>query len=130
MTKKHWMADHPWDFPSQKKASVTPRKISVQEVDSVRKIRRESVIGVIMASVITDVVTDLSNVFSIIKWVSSTCCFLFVGFVNLSHTYVSRIDFRKRNYVESFSRYKLKKIYLNRFYSFIPVVNMVCVSKV
>lgn len=61
------MADHPRDFPSQIKASVTPRKISVQEVGSVRKIRRESVIGVIMASVITDVGTDLSNVFSIIK---------------------------------------------------------------
>lgn len=61
------MADHPRDFPSQRKASVTPRKISVQEVGSVRKIRRESAIGVIMASVITDVGTDLSNVFSIIK---------------------------------------------------------------
>lgn len=32
-----------------------------------KKIRRASVIGVIMASVITDVDTDLSNVFSIMK---------------------------------------------------------------
>lgn len=61
------MANHPRDFPSQVQASVTPQKISVQEVGSVRKIRRESVVGVIMASVITDVDTDLSNVFSKIK---------------------------------------------------------------
>lgn len=68
----------------------------------VRKIRRVFVIGVIMVSVIIDVDIDLLNVFFIMKWVLSICCFLFVVFVNLFYMYVFRIDFRERNYVEFF----------------------------
>lgn len=66
----------------------------------VRKIRRVFVIGVIMVSVIIDVDIDLLNVFFIMMWVLSICCFLFVVFVNLFYMYVFGIDFRERNYVE------------------------------